>query len=187
MFRMVRTTMLPALLAALAPAAAMADPNPPQAPDVHDFALSANLGFARAFDDDFDSLEPLVGAAVEFHVKPRLAIRAMAGFTSFDARIDGRRNEADAAFATTGIVYNWETGPVRPFVSGSAGIYNRQFDGPSVRESDDGIEIGFNFGGGLDVPFESHWAIRIEGLFHGMTGDDPNSFFAGTAGARYRF
>ncbi|HEY3174472.1 MAG TPA: outer membrane beta-barrel protein [Candidatus Polarisedimenticolia bacterium] len=182
-----KTPILPVLLVALAPATALADPASTSAPALSDFAVTANIGFARAFDNDFDDFEPLFGVAAEFFVKPRLAVRAMAAFTSFDARINGFRGEADVLLATAGIVYNWEPGPVRPFISGGAGIYDKRFSGPAVQGADDGIEVGFNAGGGLDIPFESHWAIRIEGLLHGVTGDDPNSFFALTGGARYRF
>jgi opacity protein-like surface antigen len=182
MLRTLRIALSAAVVLALAPAIGLA-----KSPGLHDFAVNANVGFARSFDGDFDDLEPLFSAAVEFYLTEHVSLRAIGGFTSFDAQIAGTHNEADVAFATVGAAYNWLDGPIHPFVAGGAGLYDREFNGPAVAASDEGIELGIHAGGGLDFSFNSQWAIRVEGQFHGMSGDEPDSFFAGTVGAKYRF
>jgi len=173
------------LVLALVPALALAQSRTIPAPREGDMAVSGNLGFARPFADDFDDFEPLLSGSFEYHTSDRISWRGTLGFTEFDGEIDGRENEAELVFVNANIVHNWENGYLHPFVTGGVGIYDEDTSGPDLPGGD--VEIGLNAGGGLDWFFESHWAIKFEGLLHGVSGDEPDSFFSATVGAKYWF
>ncbi|MFQ5845712.1 MAG: outer membrane protein [Planctomycetota bacterium] len=187
MNRTMTAPVLLALLSMLAPSAALAQAGASPGAQAGDMAVSGNLGFANAFDDDFDDFEPLLTGSFEFYTSDRISWRGLVGFTEFDARIRRRNNEADVAFVNGNVVYHWQMDRVSPFATGGVGIYDKDSSGPFFPSRGSDLEIGLNFGGGIAIGLDDHWAIKLEGIFHGVTGDEPDSFFAGTAGAMYRF
>jgi len=44
-----------------------------------------------------------------------------------------------------------------------------------------------NGGGGIDWFLGPRWALKFEGTLHAVTGEDPNTIFIGTAGAKFWF
>lgn len=174
---------LAALMILLVPSGAMAQGT--GAPKKGDMSVSGSLGFANAFEDEFDGVEPLFDGTFEYHVTDTLSWRGMVGFTSFDGDFGPFDVDVDVTFVNGNIVYSWNSDNLRPYVTGGVGFYNIDPSGPV--SIDDDTEIGFNGGGGLDIYFDSHWALTVEGLFHGYSSDGPDSFLAATVGARYRF
>ncbi|HKY31050.1 MAG TPA: outer membrane beta-barrel protein [Candidatus Polarisedimenticolia bacterium] len=151
-----------------------------------DISVSGNLGFANAFDEDFDGLEAFFNGTFEFHTSDEIAWRGMLGRAKFDGRVDDVGGEVKVILVNANIVRYWE-GDVTPFLTGGVGLYNRDHDGPFFLDDDGDLEFGINGGGGVDFPLEDGWAIKVEGLFHGITGDEPDVFFTATGGVKYTF
>jgi opacity protein-like surface antigen len=168
------------------PAAAMAQARTSAPQGKGDMAISGSLGFANAFDDDFDNLEALFDGSFEYYISREMSFRGLLGFTSFDARINGRNNSVDIGFVNGNFVYGWPQDNLRPYVTAGLGLYNTDPSGPSLPGNGD-LEVGLNAGGGLDIKVHPQWAIEVEGLFHGYSGDEPDSFFSATVGAKFRF
>ena len=156
------------------------------APKKGDMSVSGSLGIANAFDNDFDGVEAIFDGTFEYHISDRISWRGMLGFASFDFNGRGSSGSADIMFVNGNIVYGWHNDNLRPYVTGGIGLYSTDPSGSALPDNGD-VEVGLNCGGGLDIYVHPHWAVTVEGLFHGYTGDDPDSFLAATVGARYRF
>jgi len=185
MIQMARALVFPVLLSMLSATAALAAHKASQAPKVGDMAVSANLGFASAFDSNFDGIEPAFTGTFEYYSTPRVSWRGLLGFTSFEADSPSDA-EVDFTFLNGNVSYNWEGGWVHPFVTGGIGIYSKDASS-SLPPDADGTEFGLNAGGGLDWFLGERWALKFEGTFHGIAGDEPDSFFLGTVGFKWWF
>jgi len=152
-----------------------------------DMAVTGSLGFANAFDDDFDGFEIHMNGSFEYYTSQNISWRGMLGLVEFDARINGRNNTAEFTFIDANIVYTWDTAGTRPFVTGGIGVYDKDASGPDVPPGFGDTDLGINFGGGIEIPVADQWAIKVEGLFHGVSGDGPDSFFAATGGVKFWF
>jgi hypothetical protein len=156
-----------------------------QAPKAGDMAVSGNLGFASSFDDNFGGVEPLLTGTFEYYTTPRVSWRGLLGFTSFDAD-NPSDAEVELMFVNGNVSYNWEHGWVHPYVTGGVGFYSK--DASSNLPPDaDGDEIGLNFGGGVDWFLGARWALKFEGTIHALAGDEPDTFFLGSAGVKWWF
>jgi len=185
MIRMTRALVFPVLLSMLSATTTLAAHKASQAPKAGDMAVSANLGFASAFEDNFNGLEPAFTGTFEYYSTPRVSWRGLLGFTSFEADSPSDA-EVDFMFVNGNVSYNWEGGWVHPFVTGGLGFYSK--DASSSLPSDiDGTELGVNFGGGLDWFLGERWALKFEGTVHGVAGEEPDSFFLGTVGFKWWF
>lgn len=187
MVRMIGAVALAVLVLMLAPASALAQ-QPAQrsidaTPRAKEMAVSGNLGFANPFDDDFDDIEPILTGTYEYWFTSEFSIRGLLGYTSFDAG----DAEADLIIMNGNFVYSWPHRTVRPYVTGGIGFYNKDYSGPGTGDLDDGFELGMNGGGGVDIFLTNQWAIKIDGGFHGVTGDEPDALFVATAGAQFRW
>ncbi len=149
------------------------------APAEGDFAVGANLGFSNAFDNDFDGTELILSGTFEYFLQDRISLRGLLGFTEFEGPRDF---DVEVTIINANVAYNWNQGEWHPFVTGGVGFYNVD---PDFGEDD--LEIGLNFGGGFFYMFDADWAVTAEGLFHGVSGDGPDSFFTGTGGIKYFF
>ncbi|HET9481588.1 MAG TPA: outer membrane beta-barrel protein [Candidatus Polarisedimenticolia bacterium] len=185
MTRAMKSPLLPALVIALLAAGGpvLAQGRTVAAPRGGDMAVSGNLGVVNAFDDDFDDFEPIFTGTFEYYTSPRVSWRGLLGFTEFD----GRFGDIDYKFVNANIVYNWEGDSVHPYVTGGVGAYFKDANGRFLPSDSDDTEIGLNGGGGLDILLTDQWAIKVEGVFHGLTGAEPDAFFAATAGAKFWF
>ena len=183
--QMARALVFPALLSLLSATTALAAHKPSQAPKAGDMAVSANLGFATAFEDNFNNLDPAFTGTFEYYSTPRVSWRGLLGFTSFEADSPSDA-EVDFMFVNGNVVYNWEGGWVHPFITGGLGFYSKDAS-PSLPSDIDGTELGLNFGGGLDWFLGESWALKFEGTVHGVAGEEPDSFFLGTVGFKWWF
>ena len=185
MNRMTRAFQVSTLLMTLTAAAALADHQPSQAPKEGDMAVSGNLGLAGAFDSNFDEREALFTGTFEYYTSPRVSWRGLLGFTSFDAD-EPRDASIDYTFVNANVLYNWEGGWVHPYITGGVGTYTKDASTGLPRHSDD-TEVGANGGGGIDWFVHQRFAIKFEGTFHVLTGEEPKSFFLATAGVKFWF
>lgn len=178
-----KTRALPALLLLLIPVAALADPS--TAPNSGDMAASGNLGFVKPFDGPFDKFEPAITGTFEYYTSPRISWRGLLGFTSFTA--DGPGDPSvDSTFVNANFVYNWEKGKIHPFATAGIGAYNNSGSAGLPSKFDETV-FGVNGGGGVDWFLGPRWGLKFEGSLHGLTGEDPNTFFLGTAGVMFWF
>ncbi len=182
MTRTMKTRSLTALILLLSPLCAMAQSTTPAATKKGSMAVSGNLGFTNAFDNDFDGLNPVLDGTFEYYWTDRLSWRGLLGFTSFDAG----RVDVDVIIFDANAAYYWHEGSLRPFVTGGLGFYDTDPSGPGIQGGGD-LEIGINGGGGLDIFVQKDWAIKVEGLFHAFSSDGPDSFFSATVGAKFHF
>ena len=181
---------LTVLLAFPSPAAAQSDQAMQKLkswPAKGDLSVAGSLGVPNAFDNDFDNFEPTLTGTLEWHLDEHLSLRVLAGFTDFDADINGNANSAQILILNGNAVYAWPKKSARPYVTGGVGMYDQDFDGPAFPGGGD-IHPGINAGGGCDIALQGDWSLRLEGWFHGFAGgDEPDSFFSGTVGLKYRF
>ena len=184
MTRISRTWLLSALLLMLSPIASLAS-TPSTAPVKGDMAMSGNVGFARAFDNDFKDFEPILTGTFEYYSTPRVSWRGLLGVTSFDADLPGSAS-VDIVFVNANIVYNWEHGRIHPYVTGGIGVYQKNGSSDLPSEFDETV-FGLNGGGGIDWFLGSRWGLKFEGILHGLTGENPNTALLGTAGFMFWF
>jgi hypothetical protein len=182
MVRALKTLFFVALASCLVPATALAAAAGKSSQG--DMAVTGNIGIANAIDDDFEGIEPFFNGTFEYFISDTLSFRGMLGFTSFD--VTDSDGDVDITMFSANVVYYFDTGDVQPFLTGGLGFYNLDFGGlgPAV---DDDTEFAIQGGGGLDIPLDDHWAIKVEGLFHGISGDGPDQAFTLTGGVKYRF
>jgi len=184
MTRSMKTLAVIGLMLLLSPICAMAQGTTPTPTKKGSMAVSGNLGFTNAFDDDFDGLNPVLDGTFEYYFTDRFSLRGLLGYTSFEA--DHVDVEVDVIILNANALYYWESGALRPFVTGGVGFYDTDPSGSDIHGGGD-TEIGFNCGGGLDIFVQRDWAIKVEGTFHGFSSDGPDSFFSATVGAKFQF
>ena len=155
------------------------------APKEGDKAMTFNAGFARAFDNHFDDVQPLFTGSFEYYTSSRVSWRGQLGVTSFDADLPGNAS-VDTTFLNGNVLYNWEGGQVHPYVTGGVGVYRKNASSSLPSKFDETV-VGVNGGGGIDWFLGSRWALEFEGTFHGLAGENPNTLFFGTAGVKFWF
>jgi len=180
------------LLSALLPLSSSMALPATTAPSDGDMAISFNAGFANAFDDTFDDVEPAFTGTFEYYTSPRISWRGLLGTMSFDAEppSPGDSLSVDATFLNANIVYNWEGGRVHPYVTGGIGAYDKSASSnlPSeISSKFDETAFGVNGGGGLDWYLGESWALKFEGVVHALAGEDPKTIVIGTAGVKFWF
>ena len=185
MTRISKALLLSALLLVFSSMATMAA-TPSTAPVEGDMAVSFNAGFVKAFDDDFDGTEPVFTGTFEYYTDPRISWRGLLGVTSIDADIPGVNASVDITFINANVLYNWEGGWIHPYVTGGVGLYQKNASSNLPSEFDETV-FGANGGGGIDWFLGSRWALKFEGTFHTMTGENPNTALLGTAGFMFWF
>ncbi len=158
---------------------------PSTAPKTDDMAVSGNLGFAVPFDGPFDSLEPAITGTFEYYTTPRISWRGLAGYTSFNGTGPGDP-KVSSTFLNANFVYNWEHGSIHPFATAGIGVYSNSASSSLPPEFDETV-FGVNGGGGIDWFLGKRWGLKFEGSLHGLTGEDPNTFFLGTVGFMFWF
>ena len=179
-----KTRFLSAFIVMLVPIVSPAA-TPSTAPKTGDMAAGGSLGFVAPFDGPFDSVEPAITGTFEYYTTPRISWRGLLGFTSFSADLPGDPN-VDTAFINASFVYNWEHGKIHPFATAGIGIYDKD-DSPGLPQEFDETVFGVNAGGGIDWFLGPRWGLKFEGSMHGLTGEDPNTFFLATAGVIFWF
>jgi hypothetical protein len=144
-------------------------------PSTGSTALGANFGLAAPSDSLLDmGLTPNVN--VEYYVTPRLSIRGQGGaaWTDFAAPRFGKN--VRPAYFDGNLVYNWEHGAWHPFTTGGVGIYHYHVSEPPFEGST--VKPGFNGGGGIEYFLSPRDALKVEGLYHGVSGQASGPFAA---------
>jgi hypothetical protein len=66
----------------------------------------------------------------------------------------------------------------------TAGVGLYEYD-PELR--DRATEFGLNLGGGVEIEVHPQVGIVLEASLHGTSGEEPDTFFLASVGARWRF
>lgn len=146
------------------------------------WAAGFDLGFANPIgDEDFD-LEPFGDGYIEHFFTSNVSLRGMLALYSFDGADvpPPSSGDVDILAGTANVIYQWEGGSVHPFLTGGLGFYSYEPD-----FGDEDLELGVNAGGGANFYLTNGFAIKLEGDFHGTSGEGLDSFFTGTVGARW--
>jgi len=146
------------------------------------WAAGFDVGFVNPIGDDDLDLEPIGDGYIEYFFTPNFSIRGMLGIYNFDGPDNPGNSPGDLGLVvgTCNVAYYWSEGKVHPFVTGGVGFYDYNQD-----FGDDGVEFGFNGGGGATFDIAGNFAIKVEGAFHGTTAEGLDSFFTATAGGRW--
>lgn len=184
MIRKSKTLLLPAVLLILGSSASLAQTSS-TAPKQGDMAVSINAGLANSFDDGFEDLEPVLTGTFEYFTTPRLSWRGLLGFTSFEADLPDRPS-VDFTFVNANVVYNWEGGRIHPYVTGGIGAYQKDASSGLPPQYEETV-LGVNGGGGIDWFLGARWALKFEGAFHGLAGENPDTIFIATGGVMFWF
>ena len=71
-------------------------------------------------------------------------------------------------------------------VTGGLGLYG--VEESVARDGDrDHLALGINGGGGVEVRLGDSWTLRLEGLAHVLTGEDPSRLATASLGLKYYF
>ncbi len=182
-------TVVPRVLLATVLAGGFAGAAAEAASQAGDVSLATNIGLANARSDNSYGSDQTVSFSFDYQKTGYAAYRATAGFLTMAGRRDispaaGPR-DVDAMFVTGNFVLTPRFAVVHPFLTAGIGIYNLRLTDRQRNEHD--LELGANWGFGMDVQLVRHFAIRGEALFHYTTGDIANPIQTITVGGRFLF
>jgi opacity protein-like surface antigen len=129
----------------------------------------------------------------EYYTTPRISIRVQGGAAWGEDFFErGFTGSVQPVFVDFNGVYNWEGGKWHPFATGGLGINSYHFSHGSIEGTD--TRVGGNVGGGVEYFFTKVSTVKLEGLYHGVSGRangplasiDP-SFWTFTAGLKHYF
>ena len=153
------------------------------------FNLAANLGFADTRSDNSFRQDQTLSFAFEYQKTGYAAYRATGGFLTIEGRepisAQAGTRDADALFFTGNFVMTPRFAVVHPFLTAGIGVY-------SIRLTDNvnsthQVELGANWGFGMDVQLLKYFYLRGEVLFHYTTGDISSPLQTITLGGRFTF
>lgn len=182
-------TVVPRILLAGALAGGFACAPAEAAAQSGDISMTTNVGLANARSDNAYGSDQTISFSFDYQKTGYAAYRATAGFLTMGGRRDispaaGPR-DVDAMFVTGNFVLTPRFAMVHPYLTAGIGVYNMRLT--DRQRNDHDIELGANWGFGLDVQLVRHFAIRGEALFHYTTGVVANPIQTITVGGRFLF
>ena len=154
-----------------------------------EFGFATNVGLADPRGDNSYRSDQTLNFSFEYEKTNYAAYRATAGFLTIQGRepispAAGTR-DADALYVTGNIVLTPRFATVHPFFTAGLGVYS--FRVTDNLDSQHNVELGINWGFGMDIQLLRHFALRGEYLFHYTTGAIANPIEALTIGGRFTF
>lgn len=158
------------------------------APPPGSFGFSLDLGIADTSGSEYGSDDALM-LSVDYQRTGFAAYRATAGFFTVAGRTPvtpaGGTRDADAFYVAGNILMTPRFAMLNPFLTAGVGFY-------SVRVTDSGsshqnLELGVNWGGGIDVQLTRHFMLGGEFTMHHVTGDISSTVRILSAGGRFLF
>ncbi len=155
-------------------------------PRTGDIAFTAAVGAHGALGDDDFGEQAGPSAALDFHWTARNSQRGTLGQLQLPPQEGSRRGSITTLYATVNVSHNWFGGRLFPFVTGGLGLYG--VEESVARDGDhDHLALGINGGGGMEVRLGDAWTLRLEGLVHVLTGEDPSRLATASLGLKYYF
>jgi opacity protein-like surface antigen len=158
------------------------------APPPGSFGFSMDLGIADTTSSEYGSDDALM-LSLDYQRTGYAAYRATAGFFTVAGRTPvsgtGGTRDADAFFVAGNVALTPRFAVLNPFLTAGVGFY-------SVRLTDAGgshqnLELGVNWGAGLDVQLSRHFMLGGEFTMHHVTGDVSATVRIVSVGGRFLF
>lgn len=153
-----------------------------------EFSFAINYGIADARQNDDVESDGTLSLAFEYQKARYASLRGSAGFMAFDSSGGSSMNgstSADSLYLLGNIVITPRFAVVQPYVTAGVGIYRIEAKAPSGSSKE--VELGANFGVGLDLQLLRSFALRGELVFHYITGDITSPIETITLGGRFDF
>lgn len=161
-------------------------PCPAASPRTGDIGFTAAVGANRALGEDDFGVQAGPSVALDFHWTARDSLRGTMGLLQVPAEETSERGSLNTLYFTVNVSHNWSTGWFLPYLTGGAGLYAVEESVAPHGNRDHGA-LGINGGGGVELRLSDAWTLRIEGLVHVLTGEDPSRLATGSLGLKYYF
>jgi len=154
-----------------------------------DYSFTASIGESGTKHDNSYSSDQIISFALQYQKSGYAAYRATAGLLTMNGREEispsaGTR-DADAFFVTGDLVFTPRFRVLNPFAAAGIGFYDVILT--DDQDNQNGIEIGINWGLGLDVQLLRWFALHGELAYHYLTGDISNPIQTISIGGRFDF
>jgi hypothetical protein len=179
-----------AAVAPIALVAAMIASSPARAANQPgEYSFSASIGESGTKKDNSYRSDQTVIFALQYQKSGYAAYRAATGLMTMSGReqispVAGTR-DADAFFLTGDMVFTPRFRMLNPYVAGGVGFYDVRLT--DNQDSNNGIEVGINWGFGLDVQLLRWFAVHGDVSYHYLTGDVSNPIQTISIGGRFDF
>ncbi len=151
--------------------------------------VAINFGFSDPRSDSSYSSDQTLNFSYEYQKTGYAAYRGTAGFMSLQGREEispaiGTRN-SDALYMTGNLVFTPRFAILHPLFTAGLCVYSfRTTDNVDNRHN---VQLGANFGAGLDIQLLRNFALRGEYLLHYTTGKIANPIQALTIGVHFTY
>jgi outer membrane protein with beta-barrel domain len=154
-----------------------------------DYSFTASIGESGTKKDNSYSSDQMVSFALLYQKSGKAAYRATAGLMSMNGREEispsaGTR-DASAFFLTGDLVFTPRFRVVHPFVAAGVGFYDVMLTDNQGNQN--GLEVGINWGFGMDLQLLRWFELNGEIAYHYLTGDVSNPIQTITIGGRFDF
>ncbi len=154
-----------------------------------DYSFYASIGESGPNSDSAYRSDQAISFALQYQKSGYAAYRAMAGVLSMSGRESispaaGTR-DADAFFVTGDLVFTPRFRVMHPFAAAGVGFYDLRLT--DSQNTQNGIEIGINWGFGLDAQILRWFAVHGEIAYHYLTGDISSPIQIIVIGGRFDF
>ncbi len=153
------------------------------------YSLATNVGFAYPRSNNTYGSDQTLNFSFEYQKTNYASYRGTAGFLTIAGKepvspAAGTR-DADALYVTGNIVLTARFATLHPYFTAGIGVYSFRFsDNLDTRHT---LDLGGNWGVGMDIQLLRHFALRGEYMFHYTTGSVANPLETFTLGARFIF
>src|SRR5213594_399747 len=141
-----------------------------------DYSFTASIGESGPKSDSAYRSDQAISFALQYHKSGYAAYRATAGLLSMSGRevitpAAGTR-DANAFFVRGDLVFTPRFRVMHPFAAAGVGFYDVILT--DNQKNENGIEIGINWGVGVDVQLLKWFALHGELAYHYLTGGISN-------------
>ena len=154
-----------------------------------DYSFTASIGESGPKSDSAYRSDQAISFSLLYQKSGFAAYRATAGLLSMSGRESispaaGTR-DADAFFVTGDLVFTPRFRVMHPFAAAGLGFYDLRLT--DNKDTQNGIEIGINWGFGLDIQVLRWFAVHGEIGYHYLTGDISSPIQIIAIGGRFDF
>jgi|SRR6266446_2117299 len=153
------------------------------------YGFATNIGFAYPRTSNTYASDQTLNFAFEYAKTSYASYRGTAGFLTISSREpespSAGARDADALYVTGNIVLIARFATLRPFFTAGIGAYSfRMSDNQGSKHT---LDLGANWGVGMDIQLLRHFSLRGEYLLHYTTADITNPLETFTLGGRFLF
>jgi len=146
------------------------------------WAIGGALGLISPIGSDEFDQEPALRGFAEYVQNEAIAWRGTVCRIDFGSPADSETGDIALLAFLANFVYRWDADSIHPMLTAGVGLYDH-----ASEFGDDAMELGINLGGGVELAVHPKVGIELEASLHGTAGDEPDTFFSASVGARWRF